>query len=101
MSKADFEQIKPALLAIPQDKVMLPRIPIDTFLQEAHDLYIWAKDDAKELGRVGLDKEVLHSLPVRIDALQYIQSIWNSERRSQRETSPEVGGDAGERKENA
>lgn len=77
MSKQDFESIKPQLEAIPWKEVKTPKMPVGTLLQEAFDLYEWAKDDEQALLRAGLDKDLLHELPVRARALRYIQSQWS------------------------
>ncbi len=77
MSKQDFESIKPQLEAIPWKEVKTPKMPVGTLLQEAFDLYEWAKDDEQALLRAGLDKNLLHELPVRARALRHIQSQWS------------------------
>ena len=77
MSKQDFEAIKSQLEAIPWEEVKTPKMPVGTLLQEAFDLYEWAKDDEQTLLTAGLDKDLLHDLPARARALRYIQSQWS------------------------
>ena len=77
MSKLDFDKLKPRLEAIPREEVKTPKMPVGTLLQEAFDLYEWAKDDEQALLRAGLDRDLLHELPVRARALRYIQSQWS------------------------
>lgn len=82
MSKAQFEAIKRVLKAIPSKEVGAPKIPVDTFLQEAFDLYEWSKEDTDALYAAGLEDGLLEDLLVRARALQYIQALWNKERLS-------------------
>ena len=77
MSKQDFDKLKPRLEAIPREEVKTPKMPVGTLLQEAFDLYEWAKDDEQALLTAGLDADLLHELPVRARALRYIQSQWS------------------------
>ncbi|MCM5662046.1 hypothetical protein [Galbibacter mesophilus] len=81
MSKEKYENKLPILKEIPSSEVKLPNMPIDAFLQEAEDLYVWVQQDKHALGRVGLQwKKFVEDLPNRTGALRYTQSLWVSER---------------------
>lgn len=62
-----------------------PGIPVDVFLQEAENLYVWAKDDEPALTNAGLSVELLNDLPIRAGACREAQSIWNKERNTREE----------------
>ncbi|MEQ8647746.1 MAG: hypothetical protein RIC06_11195 [Cyclobacteriaceae bacterium] len=76
--------LQKTLEAIPVNAVKRPIIPVDVFIQEAHDLYVWISEDLKQLYAAGLDKRFVESLPERIDALQLSQSQWINCRESRK-----------------
>lgn len=89
MSKEHFDNIKAQIEAIPETEVEAPNMPIDNFIQEAFDLYEWAKDHKKALVQAGLEAELLDTLSDRAAALRYAQSVWNKQRNSRKEAQKE------------
>lgn len=84
-NKEDFKAKLDAITSIPNDKIQLPVMPIDTFLQESENLYHWSLEDAPQLAKVGLVKETLDDLPVRTGALRQAESLWFNDRYSKEE----------------
>ncbi|MEN8139404.1 MAG: hypothetical protein ABFR62_13340 [Bacteroidota bacterium] len=85
---ANFDDYKAklnAIMAIPDQDVKNPSQPVDTFLQEAENLFKWTLDDAAQLNTVGISNEMLNDLPVRAGACREAQSVWNKDFRSQKE----------------
>lgn len=89
MSKEDYSKLLPALEAIPTEEIMIPNIPVDVYLQEAHDLQAWISDDHGKLKKAGLDPMLITELPVRAGALRHAQSNWMKEQYSQEEAERE------------
>jgi len=88
MSKENYELILSVLESLPQEDVKAPTTPIDTTLQEAENLHVWAQDDKMALESKGLDWEkYVVALPIRIGACRYAQSVWMKERYSQEEAA--------------
>ena len=76
--------LKKSLEAIPLNEVKRPIIPVDVFIQEAHNLYVWIRADLTKLYAAGVDKSLVESLSDRIDALQLAQSEWIKYRESRK-----------------
>ncbi|MCF8715206.1 hypothetical protein JM658_10250 [Joostella atrarenae] len=90
MSKENYDTKLALLQAIPQEAVKTPNMPVDIFLQEAEDLYVWLQKDSKELKSVGLDWQTfVNDLPVRAGALRHAQSLWVAERYGREEARKE------------
>ncbi|WP_128755274.1 hypothetical protein [Aquimarina sediminis] len=89
MSKENYESKLAVLENIPADEVKTPNMPVDSALQEAENLYIWANKDKDTLGlNSGLDwQQFGEDLPVRAGALRHTQSLWVSERFSLEEAN--------------
>ncbi len=87
MSKEHYDRKLKILKAIPKKAVKRPRIPIDTYLQEAQNRYIWVKEDkAILIKKINFDwVQYGEDLPVRAGALSHAQSLWIKELRSQGE----------------
>ncbi len=64
------------ITSIARADTMAPSMPVDTYVQEANDLYHWCRDDRDALVHVGLDWSVVEDLPIRADAAGEAQSIW-------------------------
>lgn len=75
MSKEQFESIQPSIEAIADKSVVPPNIPVAVGLQESEDLYYWCQADKSILTQAGLLWDLVDSLPVRIAACRYIQSM--------------------------
>ncbi len=88
MSKENYDTKLVVLEALPQEAVKSPTIPVDVFMQEAENLYVWAEEDKETLVAKGLDWQVYgEDLPVRTGACRYAQAIWMKERYSQEEAA--------------
>lgn len=81
----DYNAKLEAIMAIPNDEVKEPSLPVDVALQEAEDLHYWSSDDAEALKNVGIKMAMIKDLPVRAGACREAQSIWNKDYRSQKE----------------
>lgn len=97
MSKQDFESVEAIIRAIPAIEVKKPTIPIDAFLQEAENLFFVASEDQIPLTAAGLNwEEHGASLQVKTGALRYTQSVWVTQRYSQKEAQKEWDEKSGE-----
>ena len=83
-NKDDYLAKIEAIRAIPDEKIKRSYMPIDIFLQEAEDLYHWSMDDQELLSTIGIDSEILNDLPVRCAACREAQSMWNTDRKTQK-----------------
>ncbi len=61
-------------------------IPVNTYVEEADALYIWARTDKERLMEMGLAGELLEDIPARAGALREAQSLWMVERMDKFET---------------
>ena len=84
-STTDYNELLPILAAMNPADVLTPNIPIDVFVQEAENLYHWCIDDQNALIRVGLDWNLVTSLPVRAGACREAQSLWTKERNTRQD----------------
>lgn len=84
-STTDYNELLPVLMAMKPSEVLTPNIPIDVFVQESENLYHWCKDDQDILVRVGLDWNLVTTLPIRAGACREAQSLWNKERNTRQE----------------
>lgn len=87
MSKENYDAKVAVLEALPQDQVKPPKTPIDAYLQEAEDQFVWAGEDKEALESKGLDWTFVTDLPLRTGAARHAQSIWNAERYGQEEAA--------------
>jgi len=82
----DYETKLEVIKAIKDDQIKTPTsIPVDSYTQEAENLYHWCQEDKEELTRVGLNWAFVDDMPVRSGALTEAESIWNKERFSREE----------------
>ena len=79
-STTDYNELLPVFTEMNPADVLIPNIPIDVFVQEAENLYHWCPDDEDALIRVGLDWNLVTTLPIRAGACREAQSIWIKER---------------------
>lgn len=90
MSKENYETKLSLLKSIPLEEVKRINMPVDSYLQEAEDLYVWAQEDKRALEAVGLNWIIyMEDLPVRAGALRHAQSLWVSERYGREEARKE------------
>jgi hypothetical protein len=85
MSKQDYDNKIETINAIDDKDIKAPNMPIDTFLQEAENLYQWCQADKDELTKSGLDWSFVDDLTIRAGALREAESIWFKERFNQQE----------------
>lgn len=78
--KQDYDACYEAFMAIPEEEVKAPEIPVDAALQENENLYYWSQDDKTQLLAAGLPEDTLEALPVRTGACRVAQSLWERER---------------------
>lgn len=81
----DYNAKLETIVAIPNEEVLEPTLPVDVFLQEAENLHHWSMDDAEALNVVGITMVMINDLPVRAGACREAQSIWNKNYRSQQD----------------
>ncbi|MEW7289949.1 hypothetical protein [Aquimarina sp. 2304DJ70-9] len=88
MSKENYDLKLTVLENLSQELVKPPKNPIDNYLQEAENLFVWVQEDKKALVGTGLDwnKNVL-DLPIRTGACRYAQALWMKERYNQEEAA--------------
>ena len=72
-----------ALLAIPANEVLVPKIQVATYVQEAFDLEVWIAGDHEALVHAGLPQKLITELPIRAEMLARAQSLWVVEQRQQ------------------
>jgi hypothetical protein len=84
-STADYNQLFPHFSAISSPEIIEPKLPVDVFVQEAVNLYHWCIDDREALTNVGLDWNLVLSLPQRAGACSKAQSLWVKERNSRKQ----------------
>jgi len=72
-----YNQKLELIKSIPDSEVSIPgKIPVDTYLQEAENLYLWCMEDEHVLTSAGLDRKLVTDLPARAGALREAQAIY-------------------------
>jgi hypothetical protein len=90
MSNADdFTAIQSMIDAIPDEQIIPPAMPIEVFLQEAENLFLWCADDKEQLSAAGLDWTLVDELPVRSGALRHAESLWYKNRHTHKSAEKE------------
>ena len=89
MSKQNYDASLETLEAIPPEEVRTPNVPVDVYVQEAHNLEVQVKDDEELMTQAGMDWNHVLNLPVRAGALRYAQSVWLKDRYNQEEARQE------------
>lgn len=79
-STTDYNELLPTLMDIRPEKVIIPTMPVDVFVQEAENLAHWCPDDQEALTKAGLNWNFVAGLPVRAGACREAQSRWIKER---------------------
>lgn len=87
----DYQELLEVIVAIPDEKVQEPGIPVDVFLQEAENLHKWSLLDTDALSSIGITPERINELPKRAGACREAQSNWFKDRYSQLEAQREWG----------
>lgn len=78
--KQDYDACYNAFMAIPDEEVKAPEMPVDVAVQENENLYYWCLDDKTELLAAGLPETTIDELPVRDGACRVAESLWKRER---------------------
>jgi hypothetical protein len=74
------------ITAIADADIIVPSIiPIDIYLQEADNLFVWCQDDKERLILAKLDWRIAEDLPIRAGALREAVARWAAIRRSKRD----------------
>lgn len=85
-NREDYEAKLDVLIDIKKKDIKTPHhTPVDAYIQEASDLYHWAKQDKNALVDAGLDWEWVDDLPARFGALVEAQARWNREKNTMSE----------------
>jgi len=75
-NESDYLALLPAIDALAEEDVRTPVIPVSVYLQEAENLYHWARSDRERLVECGLAPERIDSLPIRAGACREAESRW-------------------------
>lgn len=86
MSLEALNTIRPILDAIPEEDVKSPNLPVDVSIQESNDVLHWCRKDKSAFLKIGLLEEDIESIPLRIEALRYIESMWLTDRFNREQT---------------
>jgi len=86
-SISDYNEMLSQIQSIPSVKALRPTMPVDVYLQEAEDLYLWCLADQDALVGAGLEMTLINELPVRAGACREAQSLWVINRRMRNHTS--------------
>lgn len=79
-NKQDYETKLAEITAVADDHVKIPgSIPVDAYIQEAENLYIWCQEDQAQLTAKGLDWNLVEDIAARSGALGRAQALWNRE----------------------
>ena len=88
MSKINYDAKLATLEALSIDQIQVPKTPMDAYLQEAEDLYVWIQQDKEALESKGLDwTTYVEDLPIRTGAARHAQAFWLAERYGQEEAT--------------
>lgn len=89
MGKTDIEKVINDLMAIPEEDLKNPNIPVNSYVQEAEDLEYSANKDKEALTSHGLEWSFVDSLSTRTGALREAQSNWLAKHKAQKEAEKE------------
>ncbi|NIM17283.1 MAG: hypothetical protein GTO45_35215 [Candidatus Aminicenantes bacterium] len=85
-NKQDYETKIAVITAIGDDQIKAPNnIPVDVYIQEAENLYLWSQEDKDALMAKGLALELMDDIPIRAGALREAESRWNLKRFTRKE----------------
>jgi hypothetical protein len=85
-STTDYNELLSVFTDMTPTDALTPNIPIDVFVQEAENLYHWCLDDQNELTQVGLDWNLVTTLPLRAGACREAQSLWVKEHNTRQQS---------------
>ena len=81
----DYIELLPLAESLQSEEIKVPYMSVDIYIQEADNLWHWCIDDKDALLSVGMNPEIIESLPVRINALRKAQAIWKKVQLEQHE----------------
>jgi hypothetical protein len=85
-----YEKKLEVIISIEDNKIETPHnIPVGIYIQEANDLYNYAREDKDALAAVGLPPELVEDLPIRIGALREASATWNVYRDTEKKNARE------------
>ncbi|TVZ39343.1 hypothetical protein P886_3743 [Alteromonadaceae bacterium 2753L.S.0a.02] len=89
MSDGIFETHLATLQAIPDDAIKSCPMPIGIYIQEAQNLYQWAKKDIAALQGAGVSEEDIEQIPLRVDLLRIAEARWQAEFQARKDATAE------------
>ncbi len=88
-NKDDYIASYDAFMAIAEEEVKYPGMPVDVSLQESENLSLWCQEDKPLLIAAGLTEDVINAIPVRTGACREAQSLWVKVRNSPKDSQKE------------
>jgi hypothetical protein len=71
MSKQNYEALKAAIDALPQNELKTPTMSIGKAVLNAENLYAWCREVLQALTTAGLDKALVNDLTLRAGVCRY------------------------------
>jgi len=88
-NKSDYEEKLAVIMAIPDDQVTEPNLPVETAAQEGENTYYWAMKDIEKLKPAGLSVALVEDIPKRTGSLREAESRWNGKINKKKEAEEE------------
>ncbi len=88
-NKSDYEEKLAVVMAIPDDQVIEPNMPVETAAHEGEDTKYSAMEDFEKLKPAGLSLSLVEDIPKRAGALREAESRWNSQVNRKKEAEKE------------
>ena len=87
--RQDYDACYNAFMAIPDEEVKTPDMPVNVAIQENENLYLWSLDDKTELMGAGLPETTIDSLTVRNGACRTAEAMWKREQHTPQDAQKE------------
>jgi hypothetical protein len=88
-NKEDYNASIDAIMAIADEDVKYPGMPVPIYIQESENLYKWSLRDKPFLLAFGLSEAIIETILVRAGAFREAQANWIENRDSHREAEEE------------
>lgn len=75
-SSVDYNELLLQIKAFKSGNAGSPTVPVNVFVQEADDLYLWCQDDREQLIQAGLDWNQVSLIPACAKICREFQSQW-------------------------
>lgn len=75
-SSVDYNELLLQIKAFKSGNAGSPTVPVNVFVQEADDLYLWCQDDREQLIQAGLDWNQVSLIPLCAKICREFQSQW-------------------------